>query len=178
MRLSGLIDPSLISTEIQGRAKGEVVEELIALVARANAAESCRGLSEVVPSSESLQITVMDSGIAVARIRTEAVARVAGPKKLRLGVGISRQGIDFNCWDGSPVGIILVVVRAAQNSSRYLEVLSAFFGLLALESFKERLTAAKTPDDVVEVFRHFEDLGQVEASDDAHPFRNFSEVMA
>ena len=154
------------------------MEELIALVARANAAESCRGLSEAVPSSESLQVTVMDRGIAVVRIRTEVVARVAGPARLMLGVGISRQGVDFNCWDGSPVGIILVVLTPSQNSSRYLEVLSAFFGLLALESFKERLTAAKTPDDVVEVFRHFEDLDQVLASDDAHPSRNFSEATA
>ena len=178
MRLSGLIDPTLISTEIQGRAKGEVAEELVALVARSNAAESCRGFSEAVPSSESLRVTVMDRGIAVARFRTEAVARVSGPEKLILGVGISRQGVDFNCWDGSSVAIILVVATPSLDSSRYLEVLSAFFGLLALESFKDRLTAAKTPDDVMEVFRHFEDLDQVQASDDAHPSHYFSEATA
>ena len=174
MILSRHIVPATIVTGLDAGRRDEAIREL------ARAIDPARGVKD----GDRVHATVIDRGVAVARLvtgpaepreptrgsRRPVLSEVEGKRaptgesrdsrgesdQVVIGLGLSRAGIDFDSFDGSPVRILVLVAAADHDVSRYLEILSALFSLIAEPGFDERLLAAESAEEALAVIRSLE----------------------
>lgn len=116
MRLRDFIEAGAIRLPLQAHTRDEALAELsdgFGLGDRATAT-----VVRQLQRRETLGSTGFGSGIAIPHCRTLAVSR------LRLGFGLSPEGIEWASSDGAPVhAVFLIVAPPTELSNQYLQVL-------------------------------------------------------
>jgi len=120
--------------EISCTSKYEALHELI------NSAESLislpdpRQFEEDIAMRERKQSTGIGKGIAIAHATTEQVHTI------KVALGISHGGIDFESIDKEPVHLLFLVANPPNSQMEYLSVLSALVRLLRQAWFRMSIT--------------------------------------
>ncbi|HBB67093.1 MAG: hypothetical protein A2X28_02210 [Elusimicrobia bacterium GWA2_56_46] len=71
-------------------------------------------------------------------------------------VGMSRKGIDFPAPDNQPVKVIFLILTPFNDPTSQLNLLSHLSGLISNLTLRKRLFSAKTPEDLMDIARTFE----------------------
>jgi PTS system fructose-specific IIC component len=69
-----------------------------------------------------------------------------------IALGIAREGIEFDALDGQPSQFFLMIAEPSDVDSRHLEVLAAASCHLIEPEFRQRLLAAESPAQVIQLF--------------------------
>ena len=91
--------------------------------------------------------TGLEEGIAVPHAKTDAV------KTLTIAIGISPEGVDFNSLDGKPSKLFFLMLAPPDQSGPHIEALAEIAKLSKSKAFINALINAKTPDEIVELFK-------------------------
>ena len=83
-------------------------------------------------------------------------ARLPGLAKPLIAVGMSRTGIDFPSPDNQPVKVIFLILTPFNEPTSQLNILSQLSGLISNLTLRKRLFSAKTPDNLLDIARTFE----------------------
>lgn len=124
------------------RNKYSAIEELARTF---EGGEACTDINLLVSSlkeREEIMSTGIGFGIAIPH------AKIPQVKKLSFAVGISRQGIDFDSMDGVPVNLIILVLASDTQAKEYLSLLAEIMQLLKVDSYKDKIIAAKTAEEI------------------------------
>lgn len=92
-------------------------------------------LSDAVVAREREQSTGFGHGIAIAHGRRPEVPTS------EIALGVSRQGIDFQAFDGMPVHLLFVVASHPERQIDYLRILSSLATMARNELFRRELLA-------------------------------------
>lgn len=90
--------------------------------------------------------TGIGKGVAVPHAHEDCITRQL------LGVGISRNGIDFNSIDGEPVHIVALLATPKKHQKQHMELLAALSRLLQHAEVRESLIQAVDPIEVIDIF--------------------------
>lgn len=91
-------------------------------------------------------------------------AVVDGGPQIQGVIGVWKNGVDFDSFDGEPVHIIIMVATPRDHYELHLQVLATVAKIFGHHShIKEMITAARTPEEVYEIL-------QREEVDDLNPF--------
>ncbi|MBN1884177.1 MAG: PTS sugar transporter subunit IIA [Candidatus Krumholzibacteriota bacterium] len=150
MRLIDHISPAHISVGLEGTDKEEVVEELVELLGQAECLCDADSILEAVMSREREGSTGLERGIAIPHAKCDAVER------LSIAIGISRDGVDFDAQDGKPSYLFFLMVAPSTESGPHVQAIAKIVKMIKVERFRERMLAAKTPEEVLDV------IGRVE----------------
>jgi PTS system nitrogen regulatory IIA component len=74
-------------------------------------------------------------------------------ESLHLGIGVSRQGIEFESIDGKPVHICFLLVTPENSTGLHLRLLARISRILKNEPFREKLLEAGDRDAIYEAIR-------------------------
>jgi Kef-type K+ transport system membrane component KefB/mannitol/fructose-specific phosphotransferase system IIA component (Ntr-type) len=74
-------------------------------------------------------------------------------------LAISREGVDFEAFDGKPVHILLLVVTPKDHEKQHLEVLSSLCAMTSDDLLRTRLISAIDPNDAFEIIESEESRG-------------------
>ena len=66
-------------------------------------------------------------------------------------MGICRDGIDFEAPDGEPVKLILLIVTPNNKRDVHLKVLASLSKMMSNQKIRNRLIAALSPEDAMEI---------------------------
>ena len=146
MKILDVLKPEAIVYDLQARDKKGALEELAAPVSQlagVNAEEMVRVLME----RERLGSTGIGGGIGIPH------GKMKNLDTLYLGIGLSRQGIDFESIDGKPAHIFFLLVTPENSTGLHLKLLARISRILKNEPFKEKLAAAADRDDIYEAIR-------------------------
>lgn len=100
---------------------------------------------------ENLGTTGIGFGLALPHARTDAV------KDIVVYLARVDNGLDFKSLDGEPVKLVFLMGTPKSEVQNYLKMLSNLTRLLKKELFRTSLLEAKTPEEVIEIFKREED---------------------
>lgn len=115
------------------------------LSASPNIADSSAFLQAVV-EREKLMSTGLGLGMAIPHVKIDSV------KEITLGVGIIRGGTEWDALDGLPVQLVFLFAAGAEQHHQYLRLLSKVILVMKNKVRREKLSAAKTVEEVLQLF--------------------------
>ena len=95
MRITDLIDKKSINLNLKSTNKSDVINELVELMNHSENLKNKEEYKKAILAREELSTTGIGEGIAIPHAKTTAV------KKASLATGISKDGIDYEAFDGS-----------------------------------------------------------------------------
>jgi PTS system nitrogen regulatory IIA component len=144
MKLSDYIAPEDVHLELRGVTKAEVFSELASLLRLDPETE--RTVLIILQNREAMGSTGIGRGIAVPHCRTPIVPRLRVIYARRSG------GIEFDAIDGAPVEhFFLLIAPPVEASNEYLPVLGRIARLAKEKEVPERLRAATTVEEFLQL---------------------------
>ena len=142
MRLRDFLEPSAIHLPLLAQTRDEALVALLSAFGLGDRASAT--VIRQLQRRETLGSTGFGSGIAIPHCRTLAVNR------LRMGFGLSREGIAWDSMDGHPVhSIFLIVAPPAELSNQYLPVLGRVAQFLHDTGVPSRLRGLTSEADLL-----------------------------
>ena len=151
MKILDILDPAVIVPEMRATTKPEALHELAATLASRHPPIDENRLVEVLLEREELGSTAIGEGIAIPH------GKLAGVPNLVTAFGRSTRGIDFDSLDGSPTRLFFLLVAPEDSAGVHLKALARVSRLLKDKSFRERLFAAGSREDLYATIKSEDD---------------------
>lgn len=116
-RFLDFLRPRAFFADLKAGTRDEAIDELSLALAGALGIDPQR-VATAVRERERLMATGLGSGLAVPHARLEGLA---GPA---VGLGISREGIDFDAPDGRPANLVFLLLTPRNDDGSQLEILA------------------------------------------------------
>ncbi len=144
MNLCDIVAKDAIIAELSATTRDEVVTELVdALVESGHIPKKQRDpVIQSVLERERKGSTGFGKGVAIPHVKQK------GLKEMVAGVGVSRNGIDFNALDGQPVYSVFLLLSPAEDPEQHLRAMEIIFKNLSQDNFRRFLRQASTVEDV------------------------------
>src|SRR5512143_2216253 len=146
MKILDVLHKETIIPDMKSRTKKEVLDELVAPVARLAAVDS-EELVHVLLERERLGSTGIGGGIGIPHGKLKQL------DNLIIGFGLSRKGVDFESLDGDPTRIFFLLVTPENSTGLHLKLLARISRILKNEPFKERLLQANDSDEIYSIIK-------------------------
>ena len=124
---------------MESRDKEAVISELVDLLDAKGLLSDRDNVLEAVLIRERIQSTGTGAGIAIPHGKCNAV------KELVMAIGIAHKPIDFNCIDGKPVTILILLVSPADQTGPHIQALATISRLMLNEEFRQKLDSMDLP---------------------------------
>ena len=147
MALVDLISKDVVKVPIVSKDKSGVLRELLQVLKDADKVNDFDSALDALLKREQMASTGLEEGIAVPHAKTNAV------KTLTVAIGVSPEGIDFNSLDGKPSKLFFLMLAPPDQSGPHIEALAEIAKLSKSKAFCNALVNAKSPDEVVELFK-------------------------
>ena len=151
MKIVDILAPEAIVPEMQSTSKVEALQELADTLHKVHPEIDPTRLVEVLLEREELGSTAIGEGIAIPH------GKLAGVPNLVTAFGRSTRGIDFDSLDGSPTRLFFLLVAPEDSAGVHLKALARVSRLLKDKSFRERLFAAGSREDLYATIKSEDD---------------------
>lgn len=150
MRIIELLGKNTIILGLEARTKSEVIEELVNKLDHAGKLEDKAQYKKEILKREEDFSTGIGDGIAIPHAKSKAVRSSA------LAFGYSKVGIDYDSMDGQPAHIFFMIAGREGDSNEHLETLSRLSTLLMKEEFRDKISKAKSEEEVLCIIDQYE----------------------
>lgn len=151
MRISDLLNESLITVSLQNKDKIGVIESLLNLIMKSGKISNRFDALKAVLDREALMSTGLEKGIAIPHAKT------AVTKEICLALGIAKDGVDFHSADGKPSHIIFFMLAPEAAAGMNVQVLAQIARLTSDPSFCAALKFAESAEEVFEIIKQAEE---------------------
>lgn len=145
MDLKNLLKPELVTLNLRGTNKEEIIKELVDLAVRSGKVSDKEEAIRSVFERENRMSTGMKHGIAIPHGKTTAV------QELVACVGISPNEINFDALDRKGCRIFIMTLSPIDKTGPHLQFLAEVGMLFRSEEKRQALLSAKTPEEVVSI---------------------------
>jgi len=129
--------PEFFISELKGRTKEDVLEELVGCLAASGKTRAPEAVRAALRQREALGSTGIGKGIAVPHARSTVVSERV------VIVARSRRGVDFDSVDGVPAHLcFLIVAPPLERDAIYLQLLARIVRGVRLARTRQRLLDA------------------------------------
>ena len=148
MTLGNLLSNDQIIPEMQATERLPAIEELVNLLVQHQKirAEDKDVVFGALRAREGTMSTGIGFGIAIPHASSDRVTQVIA------AFGRSSKGIEFDALDNAPVRFIVLFVVPKDQFQTHLRTLAAIAKFLNDRSVRERLGAAATSEDILQIF--------------------------
>lgn len=145
MKLSQIVAPGAVTTELSSQDRDAVVAELVDKLVESGAADSAlrEELIDRVLERERRGSTGFGRGVAVPHVKHRAVNKMAA------AIGLSPSGVDFSALDKQPVYSVFLLLSPEDRPEEHLQAMEVIFKNLSKETFRRFLRQATTTDEVM-----------------------------
>ena len=151
MRISDYLKEDMICLNLKATGKEEAIRELGNFIRKAEEITNYEIFLKDVLEREKLTSTGIGEGVAIPHARTDAVSGFV------IAFGKSEKGVEFDSLDGKKARLLFLMgTPKTAGLDEYLVLLAHLTRLLKGESFRESLLKAKSPAEIIDIFRNFE----------------------
>ncbi len=154
MKISEMLDDSLIIDELKGRTKQDVLEEFSDLLHENGVVDDGEGLARVLAARESLGSTGIGDGVAIPH------GKVKGLNRLVLAFGRSRKGVEFDSLDGGKAHLFFLLVAPEDAPGEHLKALARISRILKNGDLRDSLMKAAGKKEIKMVIAMKEEDGR------------------
>ena len=145
MRLVELVQPNLVLLDLKETKRTAAIHEVAKLLEKDPDVLNFQSFYDELLARERLEATSLGYGVAFPHARTGHV------KKMVLAVGRSSTGVLFEN-SGEKIHFIFVIGTPRRMVTEYLALVGAMARLLRSDEVRQKLMAAKTPEEFAAVF--------------------------
>jgi len=145
IKLSKFCEDDVISFNLKGETKEDIIAELVEIGARSKMVKNKEELLKAVLDREKLVTTGVGYGIAFPHAKTRAV------KGIVIAFGRKNEGVDFDAMDRKPVYLFFLIAAPEDAIGAHLNVMAKLSYLMKSEKNRQKLMKAKYKEDLIEV---------------------------
>lgn len=150
MRIKDILSPESMIMDLKATSKDEAINEMADLEVATGIVNNKEKFVESIWSREKESTTGIGGGIAMPHARNEYI------NKARVLFAKSEKGVDFDSLDQQPVHLFFMITAPAGADNTHLQALAKLSSLLINPDLVEKLKAAKTADEVIDLFSQAE----------------------
>ena len=166
MRIKDILSPESMIMDLQATTKEEAINEMADLEVATGIVNNKEKFVESIWAREKESTTGIGGGIAMPHARNEYI------NKARVLFAKSEKGVDYDSLDQQPVHLFFMITAPAGADNTHLQALAKLSSLLINPDLVEKLKAAKTADEVIDLF------SQAEADKDKEDAEREAELAA
>lgn len=151
MRITSLLKPEAVKIGGVASDKADAIAKLVKLMETQGNVVDVDAYTEAVHARESFGSTALGEGIAIPHAKTAAVSAPG------LAAMTLPEGVDYDAPDGLPTTLMFLIAAPDTKADVHLEVLSRLSMLLMDPEFCNKLRAAKSPEEFLDVIDAAED---------------------
>jgi fructose-specific phosphotransferase system IIA component len=150
MKISDILTENLVATGLAGESKKEIIDAMIDLVATSPKVLDREKVRKAIFEREEIMSTGVGNGFAIPHGKTDAVTDIVA------AFAVTASPIDYQSLDEKPVRLVFLLVGKDNLVGPHIKLLSRISRLMNKEEFRKRLLELKTPQEILEAFRHEE----------------------
>jgi fructose-specific phosphotransferase system IIA component len=150
MNLLDILSPDCIKVPLAASDKRGIVNELVDLLATCNRISDPAALKEAVWAREQTRTTGIGHGLAIPH------GKCAGVERLAMAIGKPALPVDFQAIDGKPVKLVILLASPPDKTADHIQALAKISRYMMMESFREQIYAATTPQQILELLKSHE----------------------
>jgi fructose-specific phosphotransferase system IIA component len=150
MKITDILNESVVRTNLPGSSKEEIINAMIELAASQKQVTNKEMMRTAILEREKIMSTGVGSGFAIPHGKTDAVSDIVA------AFAITAQPIDYQSLDDQPVRLVFLLVGRDNMVGPHIKLLSRISRLMNKEDFRKQLLEAETPKDILEIFRQEE----------------------
>ncbi|MBN1781547.1 PTS sugar transporter subunit IIA [bacterium] len=150
MRISELLNESLITLSLQHRDKTGIIEELLDLAVQSGKIGHRSEALKAILDREALMSTGLEKGIAIPHAKSSAANEIC------MALGICREGVEFDSADGKPSQLIFFLLAPESAAVQNIKVLGQIARLTSDTSIVDALKAAGSSQEAFDIIRKAE----------------------
>ena len=147
MKLSEVISSEVVSLNLSGTTKEEVLAEMVDLLIQSGAALQRQVILDALMEREGLGSTGIGHGVAIPH------GRCAGISSPVVALGRTRNEVEFDSIDGKPARLFFLLVAPENGSSEHLHLLARIARLMKDPTTRDNILKASTPEAVMELIQ-------------------------
>lgn len=156
MNITDLLKKDTMILELDSNSKPEIIEELVSKLDEAGRLNDKEEFKQAIQAREDQSTTGIGEGVAIPHAKSAAV------KEPAIAFARSQNGADYESLDGQPTHLFFMIAASEGANQEHLETLSSLSSLLMDSSFREKLLAAESEDEIVELINAKESEGEEE----------------
>ncbi|MDO4670406.1 MAG: fructose-specific PTS transporter subunit EIIC [Aerococcus sp.] len=149
MQLSDLFVKSAMVLDLETTTKNETLQLLAERFAESGGVNDVPAFVAKLKKREEESTTGVGDEIAIPHAQHESI------KEAAIIFGRSTSGIDWASFDGQPAKYIFMIAAPAGASNDHLKALAKLSQVLMQPEVKGELAGAKTPEDIVAIFKKY-----------------------
>lgn len=153
MNCLDVLKPDCVKVPLQATEKRAAIEELVDVLAAAGAVGDATELKAAVWQRETQRSTGIGEGLAIPHGKGAAV------KRLAMAIGMPTQPIEYDSIDRKPVKLIVMLVSPPDRVTEHVQALGRLSRLMTDPIFREKTYAARSAEELFELFRKAETAG-------------------
>jgi PTS system nitrogen regulatory IIA component len=142
MKISEILTPQRILSDLSGQNKPQILRELAAGVIVDQRDVNLSALTAVLGERERLGSTAIGDGIAIPH------GKIVGVKQIVGVFGRSPKGVDFDSLDGKPTYLFFLLVAPEDSASLHLKALARVSRLFRDGAFRDHLMTARDSSEI------------------------------
>jgi fructose-specific phosphotransferase system IIA component len=146
MKLMQYIRPECFLADLPERTREDALRRIVHAVAEKGHIKDEKEVFARLMERENIQSTAVGNGIAIPHCFTDEVP------DLIIAVARSRQGLEFDSFDGKPTQVVFLLMGNRQEHSLHLKALARIARLIKSTSFIEKIVASTTVEEMVRAF--------------------------
>ncbi len=152
MKLSDFMGDNVIKTDLEAVDKMEAIEELVDLLISEHelSLRDRDTVLDVVFQREKSMSTGVGETIAIPHGSIDCIDEIVG------AIGISKDGIDFESFDGVAVHIVILLLVPKAKFGKHIKTLAQIARTLGQVDIRKSITNAGSPEEVLEILEKAE----------------------
>jgi PTS system nitrogen regulatory IIA component len=142
VKITDFLSVQTVVPALTQREKNAVLEELAGWLAANHPHLDPKRVLSVLMERERISTTAIGEGVAIPHGKLPGLERIFGV------FARSSEGVDFNSLDGAPTHLFFVLIAPEGAAADHLKALARISRLLKDESFRRRLMAAKSNQEL------------------------------
>ena len=142
MELRKILTLDVITDDLKGDTKEEIIDSLIELLAAPGKISDRAAVKECIMDREARMSTGMENGVAIPHGKSESVGQLVGC------IGIKKRGVDFDALDGKPSRIFIMTVSPPVGTGPHVQFLTEISRILHDSEQRRRLVEAGSVEEI------------------------------
>jgi fructose-specific phosphotransferase system IIA component len=147
MKISDILDETLVKTNLPGKTKDEIITQMIDIVGTSKKVLDKEKVKEAIFEREKIMSTGVGNGFAIPHGKTDAVSDIVA------AFAVTAEPIDYQSLDEQPVRLVFLLVGKDSMVGPHIKLLSRISRLMNKEEFRKKLLSAASSKEVLEIFR-------------------------
>jgi len=151
MKVTDILKKEFIISDLKGKQKEEVINELIDLFNNDKRVNDIEKVRNAVLEREKIMSTGVGKGFAIPHGKTDPINEIIA------AFGKTGSPIEYQALDNKPVNLVFLLVGKDNLVSTHIKLLSRISRMMNKDDFREDLLKASSSEEILDLFRKEEE---------------------